>query len=116
MKDFVVEYSQYGRRIVKGLGYYEKKPVEDLKQLVKNCAREYGNKVGFKFKTSDGTIVEKNYIQFEQEIDCLGTALVARGFKGWRISIISENRYEWALCFFAIINGTGIGVPLDKYL
>ncbi|NLW03074.1 MAG: AMP-binding protein, partial [Clostridiaceae bacterium] len=42
--------------------------------------------------------------------------LVARGFKGWRISIISENRYEWALCFFAIINGTGIGVPLDKYL
>ncbi|NLU31926.1 MAG: AMP-binding protein [Clostridiaceae bacterium] len=116
MKDFVVEYNQNGRRIVKGLGYYEKKTVQDLKQLVKNCAREYGNKTGFKFKTSDGTIVEKTYIQLDNEIDCLGTALIARGFKGKRISIISENRYEWGLCFFAIINGTGIGVPLDKYL
>jgi len=116
MKDFVVEYNQNGRRIVKGTGYYEKKPLDDLKQLVKNCAREYGNKVGFKFKTADGTIVEKTYVQLDHEVDCLGTALVARGFKGKRISIISENRYEWGFCFFAIINGAGIGVPLDKYL
>ena len=66
MKDFVVEYSQYGRRIVKGLGYYEKKPVEDLKQLVKNCAWEYGNKVGFKFKTCDGTILDKRLTAWGQ--------------------------------------------------
>lgn len=116
MKDFVVDYSRNGRRIVKGLGYYKTKPVSDLKQLVKNCAKEYGNKVGFKFKSGDGTVVEKSYIQLDQEVDRLGTALIARGFKDKRIAIISENRYEWGLCFFAIINGTGIGVPLDKYL
>lgn len=116
MRNFVVDYSQNGRRVVKGLGYYERKPVSDLKQLVKNCAREYGNKVGFKFKSSDGNIVEKTYIQLDKEIDSLGTALVAKGLKGRRIAIISENRYEWGLCYYAIINGTGIGVPLDKYL
>jgi long-chain acyl-CoA synthetase len=49
-------------------------------------------------------------------VDSLGTALIARGLKNSRISIISENRYDWAVSFFAIINGTGIGVPLDKYL
>ena len=102
MRNFVVDYSQNGRRVVKGLGYYEKKPVSDLKQLVKNCAREYGNKVGFKFKSSDGNIVEKTYIQLDKEIDSLGTALVAKGLKGRRIAIISENRYEWGLCYYAI--------------
>lgn len=116
MKGYVEEYMQNGRRVVKGVGHFRPKPVEDLKQLVKNCVREYGDKVGFKYKTSDGRIEGKTYIELDREIDSLGTALTARGFKGRRIAIISENRYEWALCYFAIINGTGIGVPLDKYL
>jgi len=116
MKSYVKEYVQNGRRIVRGMGHFRTKPVEDLKQLIKNCAKEYGEKVGFRFKAEDGNILEKTYIQLDQEIDSLGTALIARGFKGRRIAIISENRYEWALCYFAIINGTGVGVPLDKYL
>lgn len=116
MKQFVMENCQNGRRIVKGLGYYEPRPVSDIRELIKHCARDYGNKAGFKYKTEDGILVEKTYIQLDQEVDRLGTALVSRGLKGKRIAIISENRYEWHLCYFAIINGTGVGVPLDKYL
>ncbi|HOK43051.1 MAG TPA: AMP-binding protein [Thermoclostridium caenicola] len=116
MKNYVTEYTQNGRRIIRGVGHYQPKPVSDLKQLVKNCAREYGNRTGFKFKNTQGKIVEKTYVELDQEIDRLGTTLIARGFKGKRLAIISENRYEWGLCYFAIINGTGIGVPLDKYL
>ena len=52
----------------------------------------------------------------DQEVDALGTALYSLGLKGCKIAVIGENRYEWALAYFSIINGTGIGVPLDKYL
>jgi len=95
MKNYVTEYTQNGRRIIRGVGHYQPKPVSDLKQLVKNCAREYGNRTGFKFKNTQGKIVEKTYVELDQEIDRLGTALIARGFKGKRLAIISENRYEW---------------------
>lgn len=109
-------YEQNGRRIVKGLGYYDPKPVQDLRQLVKDAARNYGSKTGFKYKGPSGEILEKSYNDLDQDVDSLGTALIARGLKDCRISIIGENRYDWAVSYFAVINGTGVGVPLDKYL
>ena len=105
-----------GRRIIKGLGYYEPKTVSDLRELVKGSARKYNNAIGFKFKDEDGKIIGKTYMEFDSDIDCLGTALISMGFKGSRIAVIGENRYEWGVCFFSIVNGTGIVVPLDKYL
>ena len=107
--------NENGRRIVKGLGFIETDPVYDLRELVKSAKSRYGAKTAFKFKR-DGKLIEKNYIQFDQEIDALGTALYELGLKGKKISIIAENRYEWGVSYFSIINGTGIGVPLDKYL
>jgi len=105
-----------GRRIVKGLGYYEPRRVNNLKELVKNSVEKYGNAVGFKFKNKEGKITEKTYVEFNSDIDCLGTALISLGLKDKNISIISENRYEWGVCYLSIVNGTGVAVPLDKYL
>lgn len=105
-----------GRRVVRGLGYYEPRKIEDLRELIKESARKYGDTVGFKFKAADGKITGKTYVELDREIDCLGTALISMGLKDTRISIISENRYEWGVCYFSVINGTGVAVPLDKYL
>ena len=49
-------------------------------------------------------------------MDALGTALIKKGCKGERIAIIGENRYEWSVSYLAVVNGTGIAVPLDKEL
>ena len=38
------------------------------------------------------------------------------GLKNKKIAVISENRYEWGVAYLAIVNGTGIVVPLDKSL
>lgn len=108
-------YVKNGRRIVKGLGHYETQPVYDCRELVKKSAEKYKDKTAFKFKR-DGKIIEKTYTEVDQEIDAFGTALYSLGLKGCKIAVIGENRYEWALAYFSIINGTGIGVPLDKYL
>jgi len=105
-----------GRRVVTGLGFYEAKVVSDLRELVKGSARKYGDAVGFKYKDAEGRIVGKTYNEFNRDIDALGTALVSTGLKGARIAILSENRYEWGVSYLSIINGTGIAVPLDKYL
>ena len=108
-------YEKKGRRIVRGLGHYEAQPVYDCREIVKKSAAKYKDKTAFKFKR-DGKIIEKTYIEFDQDVDALGTALHSLGLKGCKIAVIGENRYEWAVSYMAIINGTGIGVPLDKYL
>ncbi len=105
-----------GRRVVKGLGYYEPKRIMDLRELVKGSAYRYKEAPAFKFKDKEGKITGKTYLEFDRDIDCLGTALLSMGLKGARISVIGENRYEWGVCYFSIINGTGVAVPLDKNL
>ena len=105
-----------GRRVVKGLGYYEPRIVNDLRELVRGSAARYGDKPAFRFRDKAGNIVRRSYNDLNFDVDCLGTAMTALGMKGLRISIIGENRYEWGVCYFAIVNGTGVAVPLDRHL
>jgi long-chain acyl-CoA synthetase len=105
-----------GKQIVKGLGYYKPRIVRDLRELVKGSAKSYGNAMAFKFKDSQGKITGKTYIEFDRDIDRLGTALLSLGLESAHISIIGENRYEWGVCYLSIMNGTGVVVPLDKHL
>ena len=109
-------YEENGRRVVKGLGGYPSEEPEDLRALVRFSARTYQDAPGFKFRGKDGGVDTRSYKQFEADIDGLGTALLQNGMGGRRIAIISENRYEWSVAFFATVNGTGVAVPLDKYL
>lgn len=105
-----------GRRVVEGLGYYDPNTVKNLREIVKNSREKYGNASAFKYKDKEGKIAQKTYVQFDQDVDCLGTALLSMELKDTRISVIGENRYEWAVSYFAVTNGTGVVVPLDKHL
>ena len=105
-----------GRRVIKGLGIHTKKPIRDLRELVRGSVSNFGKKTAFKYKMADNTIREISFENFGRDVDCLGTALINSGLKNKRIAILSENRYEWAVSYYAVVNGTGIVVPLDKYL
>ncbi len=105
-----------GKRVVEGLGYYETTKISDLRQIVKDSVRKFGDQTGFRFKDKDKKITGKTYNEFDSDIDSLGTSLYNMGLKGLRFAVISENRYEWGVCYLAVTNGTGIAVPLDKYL
>ena len=95
---------------------YEVRQITDLKDLVQQSAAIYGDLDAFLVKTPSGNIRNVTFRQFRQEINYLGTALCHMGLKGDKIAIISENRYEWCLSYLAVINGTGVVVPLDKDL
>lgn len=91
--------------------------VNNLKELLQRTEKLYGDKVAFKFKTEEpGKFRTKTYREYIEEINCLGTALLSLGLKDKRIAVISENRYEWTLTYFATVNGTGVIVPLDRSL
>lgn len=103
------------KRIVKGLGYYEISPVDNIKELLKTSINTFGDKTAFIYKSGVDTIT-KSYKSFGAEVAAIGTALHKLGLKDKRIAVIGENRYEWAVSFFSITCGTGIAVPLDKHL
>jgi long-chain acyl-CoA synthetase len=115
MKKEFERYEENGRKIIKGLGYYDTHEIKDIRELVRSAREKFGDKVAFKYK-KDGEIIKKTYIDFENDVNCLGTALNALGLKDEKVAVISENRYEWGVAYLSVLNGLGIGVPFDKYL
>lgn len=96
---------------------FETEKVSNLKELLQRTGKLYQNNVAFKFKTeTPGVFRTKTYAEYIEEINALGTALISLGLKDKRIAVISENRYEWTLTYFATVNGTGVIVPLDRSL
>lgn len=91
--------------------------ISNLKELLNNTIIRYGDRLAFKYKSKDSDeVVKVTYNTFKKDIDGLGTALIDAGLKGKKIIIISENRYEWAVSYFAVTCGAGIAVPLDRSL
>lgn len=95
-------------------------PVDDfksLKEMLKNCKDLYGKKTAFLHKEEKGgEYKETNFITFKDDVDALGTRLMALGLKGENIAVIGENCYAWVVSYFAVVNGVGKIVPLDKEL
>lgn len=102
--------------------YYDVREVSDLKDLINQSVELYGDKPVFKFKKrmyKKGEKIELNtisYKEFKAEIDYLGTALNALGLENERVALISKNRYEWNVVYYATVTGDKVIVPLDKSL
>lgn len=98
---------------------YQTKEYYNLKEVLANAFEKYPENIAFKIKNHNAeniTYREIKYKEFEKEINSLGTALIDMGMKNKRIAVIGKNRYEWILSYVAVVNGTGIVVPLDKGL
>lgn len=85
--------------------------ITDLKDMLSKSVKKYANKTLYKLDDKEIT-----YQEMQDKVKFLGTSLIKMGLKDKKIAIISENRYEWEIAYFAITCGTGIAVPLDKML
>lgn len=102
---------------MKNIPLYDVRMVKSIKEVLDSSTELYSDRTAFLQKRKGGDKFEPiTFKQFKTEVDALGTALIDLGLKGGRIAIISENRYDWVLSYMAVINGTGIVVPLDKEL
>jgi len=97
--------------------YRDIRPIIDLKQMLESSTEMYGDNVAFHVKDKVGEPYRGiTYKQAKADVDALGTALISMGLKDKSISIIGDNRYEWAISYLAVVCGTGVVVPLDKEL
>ena len=96
---------------------YKTEGYQNLKEMLQKTGEKFGDRPAYMFKTEvEGKFREISHKQFRDEINSLGTALINLGLKDKRIAVISENRYEWGVAYFAVVTGTGVVVPLDKAL
>ena len=63
-----------------------------------------------------GKFVSISYKKMQEDIRSLGTSLINLGLRGRKIAVIGENSYYWAISYFAIANGVGVVVPIDREL
>lgn len=97
--------------------YRDIRPIVDLKQMLESSVELYGDNIAFHVKDKvGGPYRGVTYKEAKADVDGLGTALISMGLKGKSISVIGDNRYEWAISYLATVCGTGIVVPLDKEL
>jgi len=90
---------------------------KNLREIIRYAVKEYPNNKAFIIKNKDmKTYTNITYKRFQEDINKLGTALLKLGLQNKRVAIIGKNRYEWALSYFAVVNGLGTVVPLDKGL
>ena len=103
--------------------YYEVEEISNFKELLAHTVKLHGDNAAFRFKKrmyKKGENIEFNimtYKEFKNEIDCFGTALNYLGIKSdERVALISKNRYEWNVVYYAVTTGDKIIVPFDKAL
>lgn len=102
---------------VKGIKYYDEPSFSTLKELVKYCADSYEDMPAYRYHSEpDGPEITHSYREFSNDINALGTALHSLGLKGEHIVVIGDNSYLWAVSHNAVVNGTGVSVPLDRQL
>lgn len=97
--------------------YKTSRPITDLKHMLNTSVELYGDNVAFRQRfEKDKPFGEITYRQALDDVNGLGTCLIAHGLKDKRIAVIGENCYQWAVSYLAAVCGTGVVVPLDKEL
>ncbi|HOD93188.1 MAG TPA: AMP-binding protein [Clostridia bacterium] len=98
-------------------GLYDVRKITDIREAIYGAAELYGEKDALLEKNKVTDKYEAySFNRFVKDIKSLGTALCNMGLKDKRVVVIGENRYLWAVSYMAVVNGTGVVVPVDVQL
>ena len=96
---------------------YKMRYINDLRDMIVSSAELYADDPAFLVKdTHSDPYRPITFRTLKEDIDSLGTKLSALGLRDKKVALIGENSYEWVVSYFAVVNGTGVIVPLDKDL
>lgn len=91
--------------------------LQNLRELVDKTCVVNADRIAYMVKDKKGGEYRNiKYSEFQQDVEAVGTALLARGIRGQKIGIMGENCYEWVVVYIATINSGNIAVPLDREL
>lgn len=95
---------------------YELPLIRDLKDMIIQKKEQKPDNIAFTYSKGRNQIVKKTYREFYEDVNALGTWMHKQDLQGKHIAVLGENSYEWLVCFFAIVCGGGVAVPIDKEL
>ncbi|MBR6033276.1 MAG: AMP-binding protein [Clostridia bacterium] len=95
--------------------YWEIPTVTDLRDMILNSAKTYGNKGAFELHDKNGNLYQISYNELKDDVVSFGTGLIELGLTGKAIGLIGSNSYSWVVSYIAA-SIVGIVVPIDKEL
>ena len=94
---------------------HQVREISTIREIVNTGAELFGDKEVFLNKEEKaGEYFDISFNTLKKEVEALGTRLIDLGLEGQPIAIIGENCYQWIATYFAVVNGVGTVVPLDK--
>ena len=102
---------------VKYQKFFDFPDFETLKDIVLYGAKKGQDKKQYMFYNFENEVETKTFNQMHRDVKGLGQYLYSKGIKsGKKVAILSENSYYWIACFYSIITGSNVAIPLDPKL
>ena len=97
---------------------YPVRPLSDIRELIRYGNKHFPDLIAYEDRHTPGNPLRRkiSYAELYDDVNALGTALIHRGLKDKKIAVMSENRYDWVLSYYAAVCGAGIVIPLDREL
>lgn len=89
--------------------------VENLRDIVKYSALNYGEQAAYRYKVKK-EVEEKSYNQAYQDSMAVSRMVEAFGLKGKHIAIIGTTTYQWIMTYFGVTGSASVAVPIDAQL
>ena len=100
-------------------GFYHCPEVDTLhtvRDMLQYAKKKFATNIAYQQIEHKGYESAITFRGFADNVDALGTALLAHGLKGRHIALLGETSIEWITAYFAVLNGVGVVVPMDSEL
>ena len=96
---------------------YEIRAITDIKDLLIQSVKLYADRPAFWVRPmKNRPYAPITFSQLNQEVREMCASLSKLGMSNKKVAVISENRYEWAVSYFAAVIYAGMVVPIDRDL
>ncbi|MHB1154682.1 MAG: AMP-dependent synthetase/ligase [Eubacteriales bacterium] len=95
----------------------KRRPVmlNNIRDIIRNGAKEYGDRPALYYRRNKEEC-RFTFNEYNNNMNCLGTAFAALGIMGSHIAVIGDTCPEYLVTYHATVNGGGVIIPLDREL